>query len=100
MPLPSIRKEFRGEPPDLAQVARLRARHRRPERAGRKLQAPRDGVVVEVAVQPVANQPSIPGLEDAPGPDADVALTRIRELRKGIRLGGLSIRELIDEGRR
>ena len=33
-------------------------------------------------------------------PDADVALTRIRELRKGIRLGGLSIRELIDEGRR
>jgi len=32
--------------------------------------------------------------------DADVALARIRELRKGIRLGGLSIRELIDEGRR
>lgn len=33
-------------------------------------------------------------------PDADAALARIRELRKGIRLGGLSIRELIDEGRR
>lgn len=33
-------------------------------------------------------------------PDADAALARIRELRRGIRLGGLSIRELIDEGRR
>jgi prevent-host-death family protein len=32
--------------------------------------------------------------------DADVALARIRELRKGISLGGLSIRELIDEARR
>jgi prevent-host-death family protein len=33
-------------------------------------------------------------------PDADVALARIRELRRGIRLGGLSIRDLINEGRR
>jgi len=32
--------------------------------------------------------------------DADAALARIRELRRGITLGGLSIRELIDEGRR
>jgi prevent-host-death family protein len=33
-------------------------------------------------------------------PDADEALARIRDLRRGITLGGLSIRELIDEGRR
>ena len=33
-------------------------------------------------------------------PDADAALARIRKLRTGIRLGGLSIRQLIDEGRR
>jgi prevent-host-death family protein len=39
-----------------------------------------------------------PGSADRP--DADAALAHIRELRKGIRLSGLSIRELIDEGRR
>ena len=37
---------------------------------------------------------------DASRLDADAALARIRELRKGIGLGGLSIRELIDDGRR
>lgn len=31
---------------------------------------------------------------------ADEAVARLREFRKGVRLGGLSIRELIDEGRR
>ena len=39
-----------------------------------------------------------------PGPvgaaDADEMLRRFRELRRGNRLNGLSIRELIDEGRR
>ncbi|MDQ3127113.1 MAG: type II toxin-antitoxin system prevent-host-death family antitoxin [Chloroflexota bacterium] len=32
--------------------------------------------------------------------DVDAQMLRFQELRKGIRLGGLSIRELIDEGRR
>jgi prevent-host-death family protein len=32
--------------------------------------------------------------------DADATMRRLRELRRGNRLGGLSIRELIDEGRR
>lgn len=39
-----------------------------------------------------------------PGPagatDPDVLLERIRELRRGNRLNGLSIRELIDDGRK
>jgi prevent-host-death family protein len=36
----------------------------------------------------------------AGAPDADLLIQRIRELRRGNRLNGLSIRELIDEGRR
>ncbi len=32
-------------------------------------------------------------------PDVSVVIERIRELRKGITLGGLSIRDMIDEGR-
>ncbi len=32
--------------------------------------------------------------------DADAVMARFREFRKGNRLGGLSIRDLIDEGRR
>lgn len=32
--------------------------------------------------------------------DVDAVMARFREFRKGNRLGGLSIRELIDEGRR
>jgi prevent-host-death family protein len=32
--------------------------------------------------------------------DVEAVMRRIRELRRGNRLGGLSIRELIDEGRR
>ena len=32
--------------------------------------------------------------------DADAVIQRIRELRRGSRLNGLSIRELIDHGRR
>lgn len=39
-----------------------------------------------------------PGLGRAA--DADALVQRIRELRRGNRLNGLSIRELIDEGRR
>jgi prevent-host-death family protein len=39
-----------------------------------------------------------PGLAGAA--DADVLLQRFRELRRGNRLNGLSIRDLIDEGRR
>ena len=31
---------------------------------------------------------------------SQAAVARIRELRKGVTLGGLTIRELIDEGRR
>ncbi len=36
----------------------------------------------------------------AGAPDAEALLGRIRGLRRGNRLNGLSIRELIDEGRR
>jgi prevent-host-death family protein len=35
-----------------------------------------------------------------PARDVDALLEKIREFRKGNRLAGLSIRELIDEGRR
>ena len=35
-----------------------------------------------------------------PVPDVEAFLERMREFRRGNRLGGLSIRELIDEGRR
>lgn len=38
-----------------------------------------------------------PGVRDAR--DVDVIVARLRELRRGNRLNGLSIRELIDEGR-
>lgn len=38
--------------------------------------------------------------DSSPARDVQAALARIRELRAGISLGGLSIRELIDEGRR
>lgn len=41
----------------------------------------------------------IPPGKDA-APDADAMLRRFRELRRGNRLNGLSIRALIDEGRR
>lgn len=37
---------------------------------------------------------------DVDRPDPQEALKRIREMRKGVTLGGLTIRELIDEGRR
>jgi prevent-host-death family protein len=33
-------------------------------------------------------------------PEAQAAAARIRERRKGVTLGGISIRELIDEGRK
>jgi prevent-host-death family protein len=36
----------------------------------------------------------------AGAPDPDLLIQRIRELRRGNRLNGLSIRELIDQGRR
>jgi prevent-host-death family protein len=36
----------------------------------------------------------------AEGADAEVLIRRIRELRRGNRLNGLSIRQLIDHGRR
>ena len=35
-----------------------------------------------------------------PAPDVEAFLERMREFRRGNRLRGLSIRELIDEGRR
>jgi len=38
--------------------------------------------------------------EVAPPPDVDALMELMREFRKGNRLNGLSIRELIDEGRR
>lgn len=38
--------------------------------------------------------------DSVPEPDVEAFLERIREFRRGNRLGGLSIRELIDEGRR
>jgi prevent-host-death family protein len=38
--------------------------------------------------------------ETAPTRDVDAVMARIRELRRGNHLRGLSIRELIDEGRR
>ena len=57
---------------------------------GERITITKHGVPVAVLVPPSA----------VGRPDADAALARIRELRTGIRLGGLSIRELIDEGRR
>lgn len=51
----------------------------------------------------------LPALQSSPAHDekrafdkkrAQEAATRIRELRKDVRLGGLTIRQLIDEGRR
>jgi prevent-host-death family protein len=36
----------------------------------------------------------------APAPDADALLELMRDFRRGNRLNGLTIRELIDEGRR
>jgi hypothetical protein len=44
----------------------------------------------------------LPAVTDRPAFDrerAQAAGARIRELRKGVTLGGLTIRELIDEGR-
>ena len=38
--------------------------------------------------------------ETAPTRDVDAVMARIRELRRGNHLRGLSIRELIDEGQR
>ena len=38
--------------------------------------------------------------DSAEARDVDGMMRRFRELRRGNRLGGLSIRELIDEGRR
>ena len=42
-------------------------------------------------------------LDEKPAPElarAQTAAARIRELREGLSLGGLTVRELIDEGRR
>lgn len=39
-------------------------------------------------------------LEDGDKKDVAKAIQELREIRKGLSLGGLSIRELIDEGRR
>jgi len=47
---------------------------------------------------PVARLAPLVGTFDRPA--ALDALARIRERRKGVTLGGISIRELIDEGRR
>jgi prevent-host-death family protein len=38
--------------------------------------------------------------EAAPAPDVEALLELMRQFRKGNRLNGLSIRDLIDEGRR
>jgi len=72
MSLRPVRKEFRRKLADLREITRLGARHRRPQRADRQFQPFGDGLVVEVAMQPVADQPAIPGLEHGPGADADV----------------------------
>lgn len=45
---------------------------------------------------PVARLTSIAAQEK---PDISAVIAQIRELRKGITLGGLSIRDMIDEGR-
>ncbi len=37
---------------------------------------------------------------DSTSSDVEAVLDRMREFRKGISLGGITIRELIDEGRR
>jgi len=53
-------------------------------------------MLLEEAVQPSSGANGITFDKDR----AQAAAARIRELRKGVTLGGLTIRELIDEGRR
>jgi len=43
--------------------------------------------------------PPLPGTHNTPGQCADAA-ARLRELRKGVTLGGLRIRDLAHEGHR
>lgn len=57
---------------------------------GEKIAITRHGVTIAYLVP----------ADEKPRRDPDVALARLRELRKGVTLGGTSIRELIDEGRR
>jgi prevent-host-death family protein len=57
---------------------------------GEKFTITRHGVPVAMLVPP-------PAVEK---PDARAAIERLRETRKGNTLGGLTIRELIEEGRR
>ena len=75
--------------PDIqAELARQAAAH------GRPLEAYAATLLEEAVQSPAARQPSFDKER------AQAAAARIRELRKGVTLGGLSIRELIDEGRR
>jgi hypothetical protein len=71
-----------------AELARQAAVH------GRAIEAHAASLLEEAVHLPVAtNQPAFDKER------ARAAGARIRELRKGITLGGLTIRELIDEGR-
>ena len=94
MPLRRTGEELGRPLPHLGQVARLGARQCGAERARRQFQAPGHGVVVEVAVQPVANQPAVPCLEDGPGPDADVP--QLLQMVRGADRFGLGSRQRLE----
>ena len=70
-----------------AELARQAAAH------GRAIEAHAASLLEEAVHLPAAARPAFD--KDR----AQAAAARIRELRKGITLGGLTIRELIDEGR-
>jgi hypothetical protein len=75
------------EPAVLAALARAAAA------CGRSVEA-HAAHLLEDAVQHPAERPPLADLERA-----QAAAARIRDLRKGVTLGGLTIRDLIDEGR-
>jgi hypothetical protein len=70
-----------------AELARQAAAH------GRAIEAHAASLLEEAVHLPAANQPALDKER------AEAAGARIRELRKGVTLGDLTIRELIDEGR-
>lgn len=57
-----------------------------------------ESIVITKRGAPVARLVPYEGVPDPAR--VDRAIARLREVRKDMRLGGLSIRELIDEGRR
>jgi hypothetical protein len=66
--------------------------------AGLLAQAPRNGLSLEAYIEQVlrerSREASLPSLTRS-----QIAGQRIRELRKGVSLGGIPIKDLIEEGR-